>query len=176
VNQLGDALEVIEDEDAVPIGQMQTRRHQRGAGALIGAFGGDCGVDGGGLLLFFRGSNGTGGFSRGRGLRTRLMLLIPFVGSGPVDQVPGDLLPLGALGAVVADAVTVDFPLRCDLVRAVFEDEALAAEVLRGGGGLESGEEVEGRSWGEDQHQEPKWDETAHRFPLDMDRGASVTR
>ena len=114
---------------------MQTRRHHRSAGALVGAFGGDCGVDGGGFLLLFRGSNGTGGFSRGRGLRTWLMLLIPFVGGGPVDQVVGDLLPLGALGAVITDAVTVDLPPGGDLVRAVFKDEALAADVLRGRGG-----------------------------------------
>ena len=44
------------------------------------------------------------------------MLLIPFVGGGPVDQVVRDLLPLGALGAVIADAVTVDLPLGDDLI------------------------------------------------------------
>ena len=51
-------------------------------------------------------------------------VLFVLFGGGPVDQGVGKLLPLFALGALVAYAVAFDFIFRDELVGAVFEDEA----------------------------------------------------
>jgi len=61
-------------------------------------------------------------------------LLILFSGV-PVDERFGDLFPLAALGAEVADALAVDFILGDGLVRAVFEDEAAGHGLRERGAG-----------------------------------------
>ena len=94
------------------------------------------------------------------------MLLVPLVGGGPVYEIGRNFFPLGALGAVVANVIVLDFPLGDDLISAVFEDEALLVDVLRGSGGDKRREGTERRAGREDQDQESDRDETswAHRF------------
>ena len=75
-----------------------------------------------GFLLGFEFLVELDGLGRGRALQAALLV---FVGGVPVDEVLGNFLPLAALGAVVADAVSFDFVLGGELVGAVFEDEAL---------------------------------------------------
>ena len=48
-----------------------------------------------------------------------------FFSGGPVDQRFGNLFPLAALGAVVANAVAADFIFSRELIAAVLENEAL---------------------------------------------------
>jgi hypothetical protein len=133
VDELGDALEVVEDEDAVALRKAEAGSDERGAGAEVGAFGSGFGIDFGGF-----GEAGVAGRLRGSvGSRFRLsaglMFLVPFVGGGPVDEGFRDFFPVVALGREKADAVAVGFVFGDDLVRAVFENEALA---LDGGSGF----------------------------------------
>ena len=62
VDELRDALEVVEDEDAVLIGKVQTGRDERGAAA----FGSGLGVDLRCVLLLLLGSGGGGVAGCGR--------------------------------------------------------------------------------------------------------------
>lgn len=72
-----------------------------------------------------------------------MVLLIPLGGGVPVDEGGGDVFPDFTLGAEVVDMVAADFVFGDDLVRAVFEDEALFGGVLGGESEREREEEQE---------------------------------
>ena len=63
-------------------------------------------------------------FDRFRSELTLQAALLKLIGCVPVNQRFWDFLPFAALGAEVADALTVNLILRDGLVGAIFQDEA----------------------------------------------------
>ncbi len=113
-DQLGLRLESIEQDDAAVVGQTQAGCDVRRPGFVGLAFG---------FEFFVERHRFRSRFAGGP-------ILFVFVSGGPVHHGVRHFLPLVALGAQVADALALDFPLGGKLVGAVFQDEALG-EVLR---------------------------------------------
>jgi hypothetical protein len=84
-------LESVEQEHAAFLGETQAGGHVRGAGLFR-------------FLLGFQFLVELDGLRRRRSLQAALLV---FVGGVPVNEVLGNLLPFAALGAVVADAVSL---------------------------------------------------------------------
>src|SRR5207302_417319 len=53
------------------------------------------------------------------------IFFVEFVGSVPIDKTRGKVFPVVALSAVVMDTIALDFPLRGELVRTIFQDQSL---------------------------------------------------
>ena len=121
---LGFALKCVEKEDSLVFGQSQA--------------GGDLGKLGFGEFLvvseFLVEFHGLGSGS------VRGPVFLVLLGGGPVHEGVREFLPVFALGAVVADAVSFHFVLAGELVGAVFEDETVRG-VLGGGGRCEKKDE-----------------------------------
>lgn len=137
MDEFGDVLEIVEDEDAVLFGEVEAGSDAGGAGAEVGALGSGFSIEFGGFTegAVTGGRNlgavvGGGGGVVGRVIA--VVLLIPLGGGIPVDEGGRDVFPDLALGTEVVDMVGFDFEFGDDLVRAVFEDEALFGGVLGG--------------------------------------------
>ena len=117
-DDFGCAVEGVEDEDAVLVGQFQARGDFRRAGLLGLA---DCGF----FLVDFDGFFHAGGVIFGIG--GGVVGLLPFAGSDPVDEVAGELFPLVALLREVANAVANNLVFADKLKGSVFEDESVVS-------------------------------------------------
>ena len=116
LDELRLALEVVEQKHSGKFGQAQAGSDLWKMGFFGCAIGIGFLIDEGGF-----GNGGSGG----------AIFFVLFRGR-PIDERGREFLPFFALGAVVADALTLDLIFRDRLVGAVFEDKA-AGELLRGG-------------------------------------------